>query len=81
MALKITNECINCDVCEEVCPNKAIYFGKEIFEIDPKLCTECMGHTEIPACQEICPVSCIIKDNNHPESKEQLLKKYHSLQS
>ncbi|WGH26199.1 MAG: 4Fe-4S dicluster domain-containing protein [Candidatus Bostrichicola ureolyticus] len=25
MALKITNECINCGACEPECPNKAIY--------------------------------------------------------
>ena len=34
MALKITKECINCDVCEPVCPNKAISQGEEIFDID-----------------------------------------------
>lgn len=27
MALKITNECINCGACEQECPNKAIYEG------------------------------------------------------
>jgi len=25
MALMITDECINCDVCEPECPNEAIY--------------------------------------------------------
>ncbi|NNF15459.1 MAG: 4Fe-4S binding protein, partial [Gammaproteobacteria bacterium] len=29
MALKITDECINCDVCEPECPNEAIYMGPE----------------------------------------------------
>ena len=41
MALKITDECINCDVCEPVCPNEAIYMGPEIYHIDPELCTGC----------------------------------------
>ncbi|MCZ6700523.1 MAG: 4Fe-4S binding protein, partial [bacterium] len=27
MALKITEECINCGVCEPECPNVAIYEG------------------------------------------------------
>ncbi|HWL30208.1 MAG TPA: 4Fe-4S binding protein, partial [Burkholderiaceae bacterium] len=27
MALRITDECINCDVCEPQCPNNAIYMG------------------------------------------------------
>jgi NAD-dependent dihydropyrimidine dehydrogenase PreA subunit len=34
MALLITDECINCDVCEPECPNDAIYMGEEIYEID-----------------------------------------------
>ncbi|MBL4659505.1 MAG: YfhL family 4Fe-4S dicluster ferredoxin [Alcanivoracaceae bacterium] len=76
MALKITDECINCDVCEPVCPNEAIYMGVEIFEIDPSLCTECVGHFDEPQCVEICPVECIPKDENNPETPEQLLAKY-----
>ena len=76
MSLKITDECINCDVCEPVCPNEAIYMGLEIFEIDPLLCTECVGHFDEPQCVEICPVECIPKDENHQESLEQLLEKY-----
>ena len=43
MALKITDECINCDVCEPECPNQAIYMGPEIYHIDPARCTECGG--------------------------------------
>ena len=27
MALKITNDCINCGLCEQKCPNNAIYEG------------------------------------------------------
>ena len=51
MALKITDECINCDVCEPVCPNTAIYQGLEFYEIDPDLCTECVGHFDEPQCR------------------------------
>ena len=76
MALKITYECINCDVCEPVCPNEAIYMGVEIFEIDPLLCTECVGHFDEPQCVEICPVECIPEDENNIETPEQLLEKY-----
>ena len=36
MALMITDECINCDVCEPECPNDAISQGEEIYVIDPK---------------------------------------------
>ena len=36
MALLITDECINCDVCEPECPNQAISMGPEIYVIDPR---------------------------------------------
>ena len=75
MALKILEDCINCDVCEDPCPNNAIYQGEEIFEINPDLCTECVGHYDVPECQELCPVDCIIKDPDHVETKTQLLAK------
>ncbi len=34
MALIITDDCINCDVCEPECPNEAISQGEEIFIIE-----------------------------------------------
>ena len=79
MALKITDECINCDVCEPECPNDAIYQGDEIYVIDPNKCTECIGHFEEPQCQEVCPVDCIPLDNERMETEEQLWEKYSGL--
>ncbi|PTU32640.1 YfhL family 4Fe-4S dicluster ferredoxin [Stenotrophobium rhamnosiphilum] len=79
MSLKITHECINCDVCEPVCPNKAIFQGIEIYEIKPELCTECVGHFDTPQCVDVCPVDCIPLDPDHVESKEQLDLKYRQL--
>ena len=79
MSLLITDECINCDVCEPECPNSAIYQGDEIYEIDPALCTECVGHFDEPQCIEVCPVDCIIVDPDNAESKEQLQAKYEKL--
>ncbi len=76
MALLITDECINCDVCEPECPNDAIYMGPEIYEIDPALCTECVGHFDTQQCVEVCPVECIIVDPDNTESEMQLLDKY-----
>ncbi|MCD6039010.1 MAG: ferredoxin [Gammaproteobacteria bacterium] len=81
MALMITDECINCDVCEPVCPNNAISQGEIIFEIDPVRCTECVGHFNEPQCVAVCPVNCIPVDPRYVENKEQLLKKYEMLQS
>ena len=79
MALKITLDCINCDVCEPACPNEAIYQGIEIYEIDPERCTECVGHFDKPQCQQVCPVACIPLDPDHVETPEQLLAKYKRL--
>ena len=79
MALYITDECINCDVCEPECPNSAISPGEEIYEINPDLCTECVGHYDSPQCQEVCPVDCIPKDPEHVETREMLLEKYERL--
>lgn len=79
MALKITDACINCDVCEPVCPNEAISLGPVIYEIDPTLCTECVGHFDVPQCRKLCPVDCIPLDPDHVETREQLLQKYHKL--
>ncbi|QQS54298.1 MAG: YfhL family 4Fe-4S dicluster ferredoxin [Candidatus Competibacteraceae bacterium] len=81
MALMITDECINCDVCEPECPNEAIYQGEEIYEIDPSRCTQCVGHFDTPQCIEVCPVDCIIPDLNHAETDEQLQTKYEKLTS
>ena len=81
MSLLINDECINCDVCEPECPNGAISQGDEIYEIDPNLCTECVGHFDEPQCIEVCPVDCILKDPDHEETEEQLTKKYQLLQS
>jgi ferredoxin len=79
MSLKITDECINCDVCEPECPNEAIYMGPEIYHIDPARCTECVGHFDEPQCVEVCPVDCIPLDPDNKESNEQLLEKYNRL--
>lgn len=79
MALIITDECINCDVCEPECPNEAIYQGDSIYEIDPDRCTECVGHFDEPQCQQVCPVDCIPLDPARMETEEQLMEKYKAL--
>jgi len=79
MALMITDECINCDVCEPACPNEAIYQGQEIYEIDHDLCTECVGHYDEPQCVSVCPVDCIPLNPDLVETKEQLLIKFEKI--
>lgn len=79
MALLINDECINCDVCEPECPNGAIYQGEEIYEIDWRSCTQCVGHFDEPQCQVVCPVECIVVNPDHRENHDELYVKYHSL--
>jgi ferredoxin len=79
VALKITDQCINCDVCEPECPNGAISMGPEIYVIEWRKCTECVGHFDQPQCVEVCPVDCIPLDADHVETREVLQVKYQSL--
>lgn len=79
MALYITDQCINCDVCEPECPNEAIYQGEFIYEIEAAKCTECVGHFKQEQCVIICPVDCILVDSDHPESRSDLVTKYEQL--
>ncbi len=53
--------------------------GELIYEINPALCTECVGHHNKPQCQLFCPVDCIPHDPHHVETQEQLLEKYQKL--
>jgi ferredoxin len=76
MALMITDECINCDVCEPECPNNAISMGEEFYQIAPDKCTECVGHHEEPQCVMLCPVACIPVNPQHVETREMLMQKY-----
>lgn len=62
MALQITNSCVNCWACVEVCPNQAISQDIPHFLIDDTKCTECLGDHAQAQCAAICPVECAIVD-------------------
>jgi ferredoxin len=81
MALTITSECINCDVCEPECPNQAITMGESIYVIDSDKCTECVGHFGEPQCVQVCPVECIPVDPDKVETRGQLMMKFVRLQA
>ena len=56
MALKIiASQCTSCSACEAECPNVAIYEKNGTFVIDPKKCTECIGHFDSPAMRGSVP--------------------------
>ncbi len=80
MALMITDECINCDVCEPECPNDAISMGEEHYDIDPQRCTECVGHFEEPQCRQVCPVDCIPLNPTVKDDQASLWARYRRLQ-
>ena len=90
MAIKITDECINCDACISECPNNAIYepdsewayademnepISDEFYFIVTDKCTECKGFHDEPQCASVCPVDCCVPDEDHEETEEQLLAK------
>ncbi len=66
-------------MCEPECPNKAIYMGDKIYEINPDLCTECVGFYDEPTCISVCPLDCIITDPEREEGKETLYQKFEQL--
>ena len=79
MALMITNECINCDVCEPECPNQAISMGTDFYVIEPDRCTECVGHFEEPQCRQVCPVDCIPINPDIPDTPDTLRARFEKL--
>ncbi|BCO18849.1 ferredoxin [Alteromonas sp. KC3] len=81
MALKILETCINCDMCEPECPNKAISMGKKVFEIDPVRCTECVGHYDAPTCVAVCPIDVVKPDPLYKETLDELADKFIALNS
>ena len=50
MAYKISDECISCGACADVCPVEAISEGDGKFVIDAEKCIDC------GACADVCPV-------------------------
>ncbi len=53
MAYFITDQCINCGVCEPECPVNAISEQGDKRVIAPDVCTEC------GICASVCPVQAI----------------------
>jgi ferredoxin len=76
MAMLITIDCVNCNLCELECPNEAISPTENAYIIDPGKCTECVGHFERQQCVQVCPADCIIPDPDHLEEKNRLRQKY-----
>jgi ferredoxin len=78
MAYKINRDCISCGACEGECPNQAIS-EDSIYKIDPDKCTECVGSFPTSQCVSACPVDAPKLDEDHKETREQLLAKWAKL--
>ena len=79
MALKITDECINCHICVPECPNTAISQGSSIYEIKTSSCTECVGFYDTPQCALVCPVEACVFDPENEETESELGEKVRKL--
>jgi len=60
MAMKITDDCVDCGACEPECPRTAIHQGDPHYYIDAEACTECEEEGG-SKCIPVCPVECIVK--------------------
>ena len=79
MSLYIENDCTACNLCLPECPNEAISEGDDLYTIDSKKCTECVGFFDVPQCVDICPIECILPDPKYVESESDLLNQVRAL--
>ena len=79
MAMMITEECNNCGVCVEECPNQAVFQGDPVYVIDADNCTECVGYFDEPQCVSLCPADCVVPNPARVESRDELLAKMQRL--
>ena len=56
MAYKITDACVSCGSCADLCPVEAISEGEGQFVIDADVCVSC------GACADQCPTEAIVEE-------------------
>jgi ferredoxin len=79
LAVRISEDCVNCAACEPTCPNDAIRPGDEFYEVSRDRCTECLGFYDAPQCVGVCPTEAIGPDPEAKESQDELLARYRCL--
>ena len=80
MAFRITDDCIECLACAEVCPHQAVLHARAPeavprIAIDPSACTHCWPFDGEPRCVKACPVDCIVVDARCPVPPVQLIRR------
>jgi ferredoxin len=63
MRYVISADCMNCGVCESMCPTSAISESETGFVIRRDLCTQC------GTCAPYCPARAILRLENVPSAK------------
>jgi len=56
MALRITDECLGCGACLQVCPVEAIWEAGDVYHINNDRCVLCVGYSENLLCKTVCGV-------------------------
>ena len=71
----VLENCTGCSACEPECPNSAISPTADgLYQIDPDLCTECVGFFEEAQCTAVCPIDgTCIPDPALVEDRETLM--------
>lgn len=54
MSVRINSNCVNCDLCINVCPEEAIYYYNKKTIVEESRCTECVDKYDSPVCAEVC---------------------------
>lgn len=81
MAVHINDDCISCNLCVPVCPNRAIAdlpakdpraIHGTTFVVDPDLCTECVKFYGEPQCIKVCPTDAIPLGELIEEARDEL---------
>ncbi len=81
MPIRITQDCINCGACAEVCPNGGISkghpsaYGHSAYVINQDMCTECVGFFAREQCVAICPIDCCIRNTSIVLTQEALFER------
>ncbi len=72
MPIQITQDCINCGACADVCPNGGIRKGTSAYSIKQDMCTECVGFFKQEQCVAVCPIDCCVRNPRMVLSEQEL---------